>query len=504
MFNLKNILAALATVAVLLTTSCQGGEPVNTPEDEKPANISLLFNTPEVVMPAEGGVVNVMVVTNAESWDFVNALSWAEVERTRAGISISATETTRDSNRKGDILIIATTGKTVKERTISVEQVAAGGTTAGGNLTFECPVFEELVLTSFDTNGDGVLSAEEAAVVTNLVLTLDETSEEEQEPITSLKGIKNFVNLKNLDCDGNLLTSLDLSGMEKLEYVDCSYNKITKIDVTGCKNLMWLYFNMNNVTTVLLEGCNNLMFFQGWKNNLTSVDLSNKPELVYLDLMMNSLRDIKFENCPKLKVAALGSNNLISLNLKGLPSLYTLGCYDNNIASLDLSELPNLDMLECYTNTIASLDLSANSKLATLTCQNNLISELNLGDNNSLTKIECNNNRLSGAADFSKYTALKTLSCGGNDFTSINVNACTALTTLSCENTKITALEVSALTALESLVANDCLITVMDCSNNLKLTKLHLQGNPLTSLVLANGQSIYDLKIDNHDVLSYK
>ena len=150
MFNLKNIWAALATVAVLLTPSCQGGENTNTPEDEKPADITLLFNTPEVVMPSEGGVVDVMVVTNAESWDFVNAISWAEVERTSEGISIYATENTSDSNRKGDILIIATTGKTVKERTITVEQVAAGGTTAGGNLTFECPVFEELVLTSFD------------------------------------------------------------------------------------------------------------------------------------------------------------------------------------------------------------------------------------------------------------------------------------------------------------------------------------------------------------------
>ena len=505
MLNLKNIfLAALATVAVLLTPSCNGNEPANTPEDEKPADINLLFNTPEVVIPAEGGVVDVMVVTNAESWDFVNAISWAEVERTSEGISIYATENTSDSNRKGDILIIATTGKTVKERTITVEQVAAGGTTAGGNLTFECPVFEELVLTSFDSNGDGVLSAEEAAVVTDLNLMLDETSEEEQEPITSLKGIKNFVNLVNLDCSGNLLTSLDLSGMEKLEYVDCSYNNITKIDVSGCKNLKWLYFYMNKATSVLLEGCNNLMFFQGWKNNLTSIDLSNKPELIYLDLMMNSLRDIKFENCPKLQVAALGSNNLISLNLKGLPSLYTLGCYDNNIASLDLSELPNLEMLECYTNNIASLDLTANKKLKTLTCQNNLIAELKLGDNTAFTKIDCSSNRLSGEVDFSKFTALKTIGCGGNDLTSINVSACTALTALSCENTKVTALEVSALTALEELVANDCLISVMDCSNNRKLSKLHLQGNPLTSLVLASGQSIYDLKVDNYDVISYK
>ena len=506
MFNFKNIfLAALATVAVLLTPSCESGEPVGTPEEEQPVEINLYFSDPIVTMPAEGGWYDITISTNAETIEFINAISWVEVEQTSNNtISVYASENTSNSSRKGDILVVATAGKSVKERAITIEQVASGGTTAGGNLTFECPVFEELVLTSFDTNGDGVLSANEAAIVTELDVTLDETSEEEQEAITSLKGIKNFVNLKYLYCAGNLITSLDVSGMEQLEYIECDYNKITKIDASGCKSLKWLYFNMNNVATVLIEGCDNLMFFQGWKNNLTTIDLSNKPEMVYLDIRMNSLRDIKFENCPKLQVAALGSNKLISLNLKGLPSLYTLGCYDNNIASLDLRELPNLEMLECYTNNIATLDLSANKELVTLSCQNNLISELNLGDNTKLKKIECANNRLTGEVDYSKYTALEILSCGGNNFTAINVNGCKALKTLSCENTNITALEVSALTALETLVANDCRISVIDCSNNLKLTKLHLQGNPLTSLVLANGQSIYDLKVDNYDVISYK
>ena len=46
----------------------------------------------------------------------------------------------------------------------------------------------------------------------------------------------------------------------------------------------------------------------------------------------------------------------------------------------------------------------------------------------------------------------------------------------------------------------------MDCSNNRKLKTLYLQGNPLTSLVLATGQTIdiEDMKIDNYDVISYK
>ena len=482
---INTILAALTTVAVLLTAACTGGSDTPT-EEPKPADISLLFSSPEVVMSAEGGVVDVKVVTNAESWDFVAAISWAEVERTDNGLSIYATENKSNSSRNGDILVIATTGTTVKERTITVEQVASGGTTADGSLTFECPVFEELVLSSFDTDGDGAISATEAARVTDLDLTLDENSDTEQEAITSLKGIKNFVNLVNLDCPGNLITSLDLSGMEKLEYVDCCYNKIKSLNVTGCKSLKWLYCYVNDIESVLHEGCDNLMFFQAYKNKLTSIDMSGKPELIYFDVMLNSLSEAKFDNCPKLKVVALGNNDLISISLEGLPELYTLGCYQNNIASLDLSKLPNLEMLECYTNNLASLDLSANTLLS------------------ALRKLECNNNRLTGTLDLNKHKSLTILSCGGNNLTAINVNECTALTNIDCANTMITALDTTSLSLLESLIANVCLIATMDCSNNRKLKTLYLQGNPLTSLVLATGQTIEDMKIDNYDVISYK
>ena len=500
---INTILAALTTVAVLLTAACTGGSDTTT-EEPKPADISLLFSSPEVVMSAEGGVVDVKVVTNAESWDFVAAISWAEVERTDNGLSIYATENKSNSSRNGDILVIATTGTTVKERTITVEQVASGGTTADGSLTFECPVFEELVLSSFDTDGDGAISATEAARVTDLDLTLDENSDTEQEAITSLKGIKNFVNLVNLDCPGNLITSLDLSGMEKLEYVDCCYNKIKSLNVTGCKSLKWLYCYVNDIESVLHEGCDNLMFFQAYKNKLTSIDMSGKPELIYFDVMLNSLHEAKFDNCPKLKVVALGNNNLISISLEGLPELYTLGCYQNNIASLDLSKLPNLEMLECYTNNLASLDLSANTLLSALTCQNNLITELKIDNCTALRKLECNNNRLTGTLDLNKHKSLTILSCGGNNLTAINVNECTALTNIDCANTMITALDTTSLSLLESLIANNCLIATMDCSNNRKLKTLYLQGNPLTSLVLATGQTIEDMKIDNYDVISYK
>ena len=123
---------------------------------------------------------------------------------------------------------------------------------------------------------------------------------------------------------------------------------------------------------------------------------------------------------------------------------------------------------------------------------------------NRMDKLVCDNNRLTGTLDLNKFKALTSVACGGNGFTAINVAQCTALTSLSCANTMITALDTTSLKMLESLIANDCLITTMDCSNNRALKTLYLQGNPLTSLVLATGQTIADMKIDNYDVISYK
>jgi len=139
-----------------------------------------------------------------------------------------------------------------------------------------------------------------------------------------------------------------------------------------------------------------------------------------------------------------------------------------------------------------------------LTCQRNLLKELNIEGCTKLKKIDCSSNYLTGELDVNGLNDLYFLHCGGNNYTSVKANSCTLMTDMECANTQITELEVSNLTLLESLVANDCKLTEMDCSNNTKLDALYLQGNPLEVLYLAEGQSIVDLKLDNHDVIQYK
>ena len=451
-------LAALMLVAGV-SVACDNKEQTI----QKPVIISLQVSPTELTAPATGIVEAVDVITNAEVWDYMTTTDWIEVEKTEDGLTVEVLENNDTEVRTADIIVFAYTGDVRETSTITVEQAAAvseggnggesdlGGVDAKGNIIFECSEFKAQMVSSYDANGDGEISLSEAAYVTKLVVTYDEENEEIFQ-IESLVGIKHFVNLVELDCDLNLLTSLDLSGLKKLEYVDCCYNRITDLNLAGCESLKWLYFYNNAVTELNISGCTKLQFIQGYKNRVTKMNVSGLKDLIYFDMRFNSLTDLKISDCSALQIIAIGDNSLASLDLTGLPALYTVGCYNNNISTLDVSKLPSLQMLECYNNNLATLDVTANPLLTMLTCQNNMISELKFTGCNSLKVFSCNSNRLSGELDLTSYKSLERVNCGGNNFTAVYVTGCTKIYELTCGNTNITSLDVTSNTALESLV----------------------------------------------------
>lgn len=491
--------------------ACGEKEPSGTQTE---VEINIEVNPLEISFPADGGTMAISVDTDASGWDCMAAASWIEAEISDDEILVTASANTMDESRSAEIVVFAFEGDAREEVKVVVSQEAAKkedngsgnegeGGLVDGNIVFECPIFKELMVSYCDVNGDGEISLDEAARVTELSVSYNEEDETSFQ-ITSLKGIEYFVNLVYLECDLNALTSLNLSGLKKLEYVDCTYNNITDLNMSGCESLKWLYFYSNDVVTLNIEGCDALMFIQGYKNKVRKMDVSGLKELVYFDMRLNELEEVELSDCPKMYVAALGDNNIASLDLTGLPELYTLGCYGNVLSNLDVSALPKLQMLECYNNNLLSLDLSSNPFVTMLTCQNNMISDLKIEVCTQMKVLDCGSNRLSGDFDASIYPAMERLYCGGNEFESVDVTGCGNITDLTCANTNITALDVADCPLLKYLICNDCLLETLDVSANLKLEKLHAQGNPLTSLILAEGQVIKDLKIDDHDVISYK
>ena len=87
-----------------------------------------------------------------------------------------------------------------------------------------------------DTDGDSLVSYEEAAVVEELDIS-EKWIWGDYPPcsgnIFSLAGIEAFTNLKYLECTCNSPGSLDLSHNNNLEYLDCSFNSI------HCHQIKW-------------------------------------------------------------------------------------------------------------------------------------------------------------------------------------------------------------------------------------------------------------------------
>lgn len=163
---------------------------------------------------------------------------------------------------------------------------------------------------------DGVLTEKEIANIKCLEIPLLN--------IQNLNGIAFFTSLVELDCEHNLITSLDMSKNVLLEYLKCEECQITTLDVS------------KNVRLTKLS-CHS--------NQLTSLDVSKNI----------ALKDL---HCPHNKLTSLD----VSKNL----NLTRLSCSNNQLTSLDVSKNTLLEELYCYNNQLTYLDVSNNTRLTNL------------------------------------------------------------------------------------------------------------------------------------------
>lgn len=174
-----------------------------------------------------------------------------------------------------------------------------------------------------DVNNDGEIQSNESLLVCSLNVS--------GSGISDLNGIESFTNLKNFNCENNLLTNIDteLASLTNLESLVCRYNQLTNLEVTQNTMLMHLH-------------CNN--------NRLTSLDFTQNIALIYL---------------------VCSYNQLTSLDITQNTALVHLSCPYNRLTSLDATQNTALTLLACNGNQLTSLDVSLNQELRELHCYNN-------------------------------------------------------------------------------------------------------------------------------------
>ena len=133
----------------------------------------------------------------------------------------------------------------------------------------------EFIFDQADADSDGILSEEECNSVEELNL--------EQQPISSLKGLEYFVNLKSLSFDSSLsLITMDLTANKNL-------TTVTGVGVN------------TSLHTVNLSGLTKLNSFRCTGGELQDLDISGCTALEVLDVTDNELKELDISTCTALK-----------------------------------------------------------------------------------------------------------------------------------------------------------------------------------------------------------
>ena len=215
---------------------------------------------------------------------------------------------------------------------------------------------------SVDADGNGEIEMSEALNVG--YLNLDNAT------ISSLVGIEAFTNLKELHCDNNQISTLDVTQLTSLKRLECFYNQMTSINVSGMINLEVLACAANQITSLDVSTLSGLIGLSCGQNLLTNLDASG-------------LTNLGFLSC---------SENLITnINLAGLTNLITLNCDFNQLTSLDLTDSNLIESLTCNNNLLTQLDAS-NLRWASINCNNNLIVNLFIKNGGSEPSLDFSNN----------------------------------------------------------------------------------------------------------------
>lgn len=215
---------------------------------------------------------------------------------------------------------------------------------------------QNLINLGYDNILDDYVVTANIEAVTNLDLS--------NKSISDLTGIEGFEDLKELRCNYNSLTSIDVSNNVKLEVLLVNHNNLTSIDITALPNLR-------------IFGC-------GYNNDIATLDVSNNTWLYQLQYSGNKIKDIDLIQNIKLERLYIEKNEISSIDLSKNVKLRDIYFQYNEIVNIDFSHNTDLRFVFGYQNNLTSVDFTNNTKLTKLDLNHNNLSSLDIriGNNN--------------------------------------------------------------------------------------------------------------------------
>lgn len=416
---------------------------------------------------------------------------------------------------------------------------------------FEDKNFEKHLVNHNDKNGDGEFCLIEASMTESISVATDN--------IKTMKELRSFPNLKEIECVGNKsgqLKEIDVSNNKKLESLSCANNQISSLDISVNKSLSIIDCRSNKLSNIDVTNNKSLQSLDCSNNQLTSLDVTQNTGLLELNCNDNQISELNVSNNTQLTTLYCSGNPLTTVDISNNPNLVNFQCnvaipiadanfkaylvskYDSDgdgeisiseakeidyiyvktddIESVsEISKFPNLEKLICYgtydysydygltgeggSGKLKYLDVSNNLKLEYLNCGGNQIEVLDVSKNVKLWGLECSYNHLQ-ELDVSNNVELTYLDCWGNQLTRLDLSKNSSLEELWCDFNYLTDLDLSNNTALEKLVCQHNIFTHLDLSRNTKLKSIGCYENQLSGLILPD--SLDSLKCSNNQLSS--
>jgi Leucine-rich repeat (LRR) protein len=286
---------------------------------------------------------------------------------------------------------------------------------------------------AINTNGDTEIQVSEANAYTGAITV-------PFQGISNLTGIEAFTSIVELYCNGNQLTSLDVSSNTALTILSCRNNQLTSLDVSSNTVLTQLFTNDNQLSSLNVANGNNsnMSFMRGQDNaNLTCIQHDNGFDPTTNTNWVKDATANWSDNCANLctvHVPDVNFKNYLvnnsSINTNGNTEIEcteataftgVINCAMNNISDFTgIEAFVNITTLSCAGNQLTSIDLSQNTALQILNCNYNQLTKLDLSNNTALTVLGCISNAID-TLDLSNLTSFVSLQCSSNDLHYLNI-----------------------------------------------------------------------------------
>ena len=192
--------------------------------------------------------------------------------------------------------------------------------------TIQDPVFHAWLLQHYDTDGDGILSSEEADHVNEIDLNTDNVS--------TLSDLSLFPNLIKLDAGGTRVQ-------------DAGFGKLTELDVHANNRLRHIQAPHNQFRSIVLpENTGTLDHMDITMNCLTEIDLRPYSRLNLVSLALNRFTRLDFSGLDNLDELHVDGNPLEEIKLDNRILRY-IDIHGTEITTVDFSRCPKLNEVDC-------------------------------------------------------------------------------------------------------------------------------------------------------------